>query len=367
LFNTLRFKEYYCIELPIFASLIKFKQTMSFERFAKWTLLSIFLIIVAGGIVRMTGSGMGCPDWPKCFGLVIPPVHVDQVLWSAEKPFSEGQMIIHQDQLWFAHTPFVSGQVYDATNWSLYTKHDYVNFNPLHTWVEYVNRLIGVLAGFLTLGLFFKSFAFWKIKRKIVFLSAFIVFLMGFQGWLGAVVVYSVLQPIQITIHMLMALFIVALMVYLISEAPNKKVVSLLTHDKKLYVFIKIALLLSVLQIILGTQVRQLIDEIAKSFDYAQRELWIESAGNVFKIHRSFAISLVLVNGFLFVRNYVFNLGFSYPKYIAVVILVEVLSGIVLTYFDMMSLMQPIHLIVASLLFILQIAFYFELKKLKTK
>ena len=117
---------------------------MSFERFAKWTLLSIFLIIVAGGIVRMTGSGMGCPDWPKCFGLVIPPVHVDQVLWSAEKPFSEGQMIIHQDQLWFAHTPFISGQVYDAINWSLYTKHDYVNFNPLHTWVEYVNRLIGV-------------------------------------------------------------------------------------------------------------------------------------------------------------------------------------------------------------------------------
>ena len=85
-----------------------------------------------------------------------------------------------------------------------------------------------------------------------------------------------------------MALFIVALMVYLISEAPNKKVVSFLAYDKKLYVFIKIALLLSVLQIILGTQVRQLIDEIAKSFDYAQRELWIESAGNVFKIHRSY-------------------------------------------------------------------------------
>ena len=339
---------------------------MFFERFAKITLLSIFLIVVAGALVRMTGSGMGCPDWPKCFGLYIPPTSIDQVEWDAGKEFSKGQMIIYQEKIWFANIDFKSTNTYDNSNWSLYTKHEYVKFNPLHTWVEYINRLIGALAGLFTLLMLFKSVSFWKTKRKMVYLSALVVFLMAFQGWLGAVVVYSVLQPVQITIHMFMALVIIALMVYLISEVPNKRINSLAVYDRKLKVILTIALCLSVLQIVLGTQVRQLIDETAKSLNYGQRELWIGLAGTTFKIHRSFAILLVVVNSLLFVRNYKDKLGFEYPKYIMALIFIEVFSGIILTYFEMMRLMQPIHLVVATLLFIVQIAFYFELRKLKT-
>jgi len=339
---------------------------MSFERFAKLTLVSIFLIIVAGAVVRMTGSGMGCPDWPKCFGLVIPPTSIDQIEWDSGKTFSEGQMIIFEEQLWSANTNFVSTDSYNQNNWTLYTKHDYASFNPAHTWTEYVNRLIGAVSGVFTFIMLLMSFRYWGTKRKIVSLSAIVVFLMGFQGWLGATVVYSVLQPVQITIHMLMALLIVALMVYLISELPEEKKKESLKYDNNLRRLLGAALVLSIAQIAMGTQVRQMIDEIALSFDYGQRDLWLDLVGNTFKIHRTFAIVLVIVNGLLFIRNYKYRLGFTLPKYILGVIFVEVVSGIVLSYMDMMALMQPIHMVAASVLFVLQIAMYFQMKKFKT-
>jgi len=339
---------------------------MSFKFFAKLTLVSVFLIFVAGSVVRMTGSGMGCPDWPKCFGLIIPPTSITQIEWEQTKPFIQGQMIIYQEQLWSANTEFVSSDTYNSSNWTLYTKHDYADFNPAHTWTEYINRLVGAISGVFTFILLLMSFRYWKSKRKIVSLSAVVVLLMGFQGWLGAVVVYSVLQPVQITIHMLMALLIVALMVYLIIEIPDEKKSIQLPYDHWLRKMVLLALLLTVVQIILGTQVRQLVDVVSKSLDFGQRELWLNLVGSPFKIHRSFAIILVVVNALLFIRSYKFNLGFTLPKFIIAVMFIEVLSGVLLSYMDMMALMQPIHLVAASVLFVLQTALYFQLRKLKT-
>tara|TARA_B100000900_G_C20584056_1_gene718752 strand:+ start:1238 stop:2260 length:1023 start_codon:yes stop_codon:yes gene_type:complete len=339
---------------------------MSFKSFAQATLVSIFLIIVAGALVRMTGSGMGCPDWPKCFGLIVPPSSVDEIEWGVGKSFSEGQMIIFEEQLWSAKKNFVSSDIYNQDNWILYTKHDYASFNPAHTWAEFVNRLIGAIAGVLTFVMLLMSFRYWQVKRKIVFLSALVVFLMGFQAWLGATVVYSVLQPVQITLHMLMALLIVALMVYLISELPKNKQAKHVLYDHRVQKILRLALLLTIIQITLGTQVRQLIDEISKVLGYEQRDLWLSLVGNTFKIHRSFAISLVIVNGLLFISNYRFKLGFNLPNYIIGVVFVEVLSGVVLSYLDMMALMQPVHMVAASVLFMLQVAMYFKMKKLKT-
>ena len=61
--------------------------------FLFWTktaLILIYLVIVAGALVRMTGSGMGCPDWPKCFGYYIPPIEIKELLYTTGKEYSKG-------------------------------------------------------------------------------------------------------------------------------------------------------------------------------------------------------------------------------------------------------------------------------------
>ena len=329
-----------------------------YHSIAKITLVLVYLVIIAGAVVRMTGSGMGCPDWPKCFGHLIPPTEESQLQWKPGQVYQKGQVIILNESLQVAKEDFASSDKLNLDHWEPYTKHDYAQFNPWHTWIEFINRLFGALAGLATLVLAIISFGYWKSKKRITLLSWLVVFGMGFQAWLGATVVYSVLEPIRITVHMVMALLIVAMLLYLIFISKDKPKNH--TFDSKTMVLLSIVFVLTLIQIVLGTQVRQFVDEQVELVGESAKNLWLQKPLIAFYVHRSFSILVVLFNLYLAYRIYNLNLGLTKINWVLSILLIEVISGMAMFYWDFPFMSQTMHLVLASLLFGIQ--FYLVLE-----
>lgn len=331
-----------------------------FTKSAKIALILVYLVIVAGALVRMTGSGMGCPDWPKCFGYYIPPTDIKELTWTPNRTFNEGQVVIKDQKLLVAISNFTTTQTFNESQWRPYTKHDYAIFNAVETWIEYINRLIGALAGLAVFIMAVFSISFYKFNKKITFFSWLTVVLMGFQGWLGARVVYSVLNPVKITIHMIVALIIVATILYIIKKSSRKEATPL--FNKKIKLVVVFTLFLTVIQIILGTQVRQYVDDQVKVLGYNQMNLVLQNPTIIFYVHRSFSILILILNLYLFILNRKFNLRFSKINWVILLIGIEIITGIAMYYFDFPYTSQPIHLVIASLLFGVQFYLFLESK-----
>lgn len=332
-----------------------------FKRLIVTSLILIYLVIAAGAVVRMTGSGMGCPDWPKCFGYLIPPTERNQLEWKANHKYNEGEVIILNESLRVASTDFTSSARYQTENWEAYTKHDYAVFNPTHTWIEFINRLLGALAGLATLLLFVSSL--WRIKSDVIstVLSFLIVLGMGFQGWLGKTVVDSNLLPFKITIHMAMALVLVLILIILLArEKQLKKTSEKSTTIQRVLIF---GLFLTLIQIAMGTQVRQFVDEQMHAFNLEEASAWLTDAPLLFYFHRSFSLLVLLVHGYL---GYLLFQKKILPNVFTVILFLlvaEILTGIWMYYFDFPFSSQPLHLVLASLLFGAQSYFILTLKK----
>jgi heme a synthase len=326
---------------------------------AKVALVLVYLVIIAGALVRMTGSGMGCPDWPKCFGYYIPPTEENELLYTASKDYEKGQVIIKDQSLLVAKEDFRATAQFKPNQWEKYSKHDYAIFNPFHTWVEYLNRLIGALAGLACLAVFFFSFGYWNENKKLILWSLFVCFLMGFQAWLGKTVVDSVLNPYKITTHMLVALLIVSVQLYVIFTVQDTQKSKL--YDQKFKWILFSALGLTIIQIIIGTQVRESVDTIVEMG--LPKEAWIQNPKINFYIHRSFSILVLSANVFLFFRNRKLGLGYTKMNWVVALILIEILSGVSMYYFKFPFGTQTVHIVFATLLFGLQLYLVLENSK----
>ena len=183
----------------------------------------VLLVIFAGSMVRMTGSGMGCPDWPKCFGYLIPPTTEKDVFWKSNFNYKKGVMILRNEKFYSAKIDFLSSNEFMSSNWLEYTKHDYNEFSVMNTWFEFINRFIGAIAGLSTLIMFLFSLNFLKTKPGVTIMSFIVLLSMLFQAWLGKLVVDSNLSPYKITVHMLMAIVILSLIIFIYKKSDVRK------------------------------------------------------------------------------------------------------------------------------------------------
>lgn len=321
-----------------------------FRRLSRIALLAIFLVIVAGSVVRMTGSGMGCPDWPKCFGYLIPPTERSQLEWAPEKDYQKGQIIIVDEALRVAEGDFTTGLDYQAENWAAYTKHDYALFNPFHTWTEYINRLLGALSGIPMFILVISGIYYIKRDWRMLALALVGMFLLGFEAWLGKLVVDGNLIPGSITIHMMGALFIVAVLLVILGLNSDFDRIPL---SRSFNAIVILAIIMSVIQIIIGTQIREQVDLLHEAG--ISRNNWIGSLNWQFYFHRSFSLMILATNSWLWWQNRRKRLGVSEINLIMLLIFGEILFGVILNYLEVPKFAQPIHLLLGAFLLSLQL------------
>ena len=313
--------------------MINSPEVLSFRRLGTLTIFAVYFVILAGGIVRASGAGMGCPDWPTCFGQWIPPTDESQL---------------------------------PANYHEIYAERGYENtqFNPVKTWTEYTNRLIGVSIGFLIFLTAWSSRIFLKTDKTIFYLALSVFFLVGFQGWLGSVLVASNLKPYMITLHMLLALFIVALLIYTIARSQRDALSQMDTRrlpDKFDTVLIA-AMVMTLLQVAMGTQVRETVDFIAHEHSYIDRQYWRDDFPIIFYVHRSFSSVILFTNLWLvwkIVQSVDKTSLFVRAGYgLAALVVIAILAGISLDRLGVPPIAQPIHLLMANLIFGVQFFLY---------
>lgn len=292
-----------------------FSRLNSFQKTALFALFVTFLLIFIGGLVRATGAGLGCPDWPRCFGLWIPP------LSAAELP---------------------PGYDPDA-------------FNVFKTWMEYVNRLAGVVVGFSILLMFFTSFRYLTVRPSVFLGSAGALLLVLFQGWLGGQVVISGLEGWMISAHMVVAVIILNLILWTFFRSVREKVRLTLGRKirGKLILIVTLLLVVTIVQIVLGTQVREALEMIKAGYPALDRGMWMDQVGLIDAIHRSFSwvvLALVLYLQYLVWSNSVGPYLPLLAGLITTTTILQIVFGVGLVYFGIPPVFQVLHLWFATLM-----------------
>ena len=193
-----------------------------FFRSALLSAILAYLLIFIGGLVRVSGAGMGCPNWPKCGDNWIPPTNVD----------------LEQ-------------------------------FNLTLAWIEFINRSFGAILGISIIVLCFLSVKYFYSDKRILSISFLSLFLVIANGVVGGALVWTNLNPFIKTFHMILALALVSSLSFLAVEAYKILSVNKFAHRPSSNISKKIIFIFAIciiIEILLGTGIRTNIEIIQIEF-----------------------------------------------------------------------------------------------------
>lgn len=310
-----------------------------FQLLATTALASVLLLIFVGAIVRVTGSGMGCPDWPTCWGCLVPPTRIEQVDF-AKLPVEKFQKKAER-----------LGRTETVTRETLRR-----DFNPRHIWTEYINRLCSLPVGVLALALFIASF--WQLPaRKGVFAASFgALALVLANAWMGARVVYSGLRPGVLTTHLALAMLLIGVLVYVAwrgTDAPWR-VEFPPGKARRTRWIVLLFLLVTVAEGIMGSQIRELTDGLAKSHAQIPRAEWIGELERswIYLVHRSFSWAVLGMAILSFMVSRTSRVGGRKKIELAAlgIVLVQMVLGVVMVRVILHAAAQVLHVGLAAVL-----------------
>lgn len=305
---------------------------VNFRRFAFLTTVATYLLIFIGGLVRVSGAGLGCPDWPKCFGRWIPPVSASQL---------------------------PAGM-------------DPATFNFTLAWIEYFNRFVGVVIGILILITAIMAIKYYRHVKRILYPSIIAALLVAYQGWQGSQVVSSKLEPLVVSVHTVLALIIVSLLIYVTQQAyymERRDEGEGAKLPKKVSVEVGILWIVTIIQVLLGTRLRGAVEILQRKYPLSPDSDVIGMIGGENYVH---VVLGVVIIGFAFhvahvVLKYsdkISTLARQSVYGIIILMIAQLILGFLLFVIGMPALIQVFHLWVAALFVGLLLVLYSASKRM---
>jgi heme a synthase len=330
--------------LPL-AIVLSSKDENKYRKLVWITLFLTFDLIMFGSFTRLTDSGLGCPDWPGCYGQANPvQAHAD--ISAAEAAMPTGPVTV------------------------------------VKAWIEMIHRYLAMAVGVLIIAIMVVAWQKWlKSSRQLANFSpalpTALFLLVCLQGAFGAWTVTMKLQPIIVTIHLLLGITMLAWLVVLASRHNVHAAVA--SAARALFNPAIFALILLTAQIILGGWVStnyavlactdfplchgQLIPHMDFEHGFTWwRELGKTAAGDLLPVealtaihwvHRNFAFIVIAYIAWLAFKAYKIEGLRNTGKWILIVLAAQFVSGVSTIFLSWPIAIAVIHNGGAALLVLL--------------